>query len=110
MTTNAKVANYTNEQVDILVTGYKAGETVEALAAAVNHTVRSVIAKLAREGVYVAQDKSKSLKSVVTKASLVEKLEKAVGVTPGTLESLEKATKPALEALVAFTEADEEGF
>ena len=43
---------YTDEQTTLLVTQYKAGETVEELALQLGKSVRSVVAKLAREGVY----------------------------------------------------------
>ena len=82
---NAKVENYT-------------AEAVETLAAKVGKSVRSVVAKLAREGVYVAKSRTDVTK-VVTKASLVAKIADKVGTTHEKLASLEKATKEALEIL-----------
>lgn len=95
---NAKVQNYTPEQVSTIVAGYQAGQTVEALAVAVGKSVRSVVAKLSREGVYTAKAKAAGTKGV-TKADLVAKIAEKFGVEATKLESLEKATKEALEVL-----------
>lgn len=99
MTTETKT-NYTPEQTTQLVAGYKSGETVEALAEAMGKTVRSVVAKLSREGVYVAKTKTTG-QTRVKKADLVDKLAVACGVAPEVFESLEKANHDVLEALVA---------
>ncbi len=56
--TDVTKTNYTPEQTTQLVAGYQAGETVEQLAEALGKTVRSVVAKLSREGVYVAKTKA----------------------------------------------------
>jgi hypothetical protein len=53
-----KIVTYTPEQAEQLVAGYKAGEAVEALALQMGKSVRSVIAKLSREGVYQAKAKT----------------------------------------------------
>lgn len=95
-----KAVNYSAEQVAQLVEGYKAGETVETLAAAVGKSVRSVVAKLSREGVYVAKTKA-AAEGRVTKADLIEKIAAKLGVPSEKLDSLEKATKEALELLAA---------
>ena len=99
MTTEAKT-NYTPEQTTQLVAGYQSGETVEQLATAMGKTVRSVVAKLSREGVYVAKTKSTG-QARVRKADLVDQLATACGVAPEVFESLEKANHDVLEALVA---------
>lgn len=99
MTTEAKT-NYTPEQTTQLVAGYQAGETVEQLAETLGKTVRSVVAKLSREGVYVAKTKTTG-QARVRKAELVDKLATACGVVPEVFESLEKANHDVLEALVA---------
>jgi hypothetical protein len=49
--------NYTPEQTLEIVQAYQAGATVEQLAERVGKSVRSVVAKLSREGVYVAKTK-----------------------------------------------------
>lgn len=94
-----KAPNYTAEQTAVLVTGYQAGETVEALALQVGKGVRSVIAKLAKEKVYVAAAKTAATDRV-TKAVLISQIAAKVGSTDEALESLEKATKEALTLLV----------
>ena len=96
---SAKVANYTVEQVATIVEGYKAGTAVEALAVQVGKSVRSVVAKLSREGVYVSKDKAPGAAKAVTKADLVAKIAEKFGVEAEKLASLEKATKEALEIL-----------
>lgn len=99
MTTEAKT-NYTPEQTTQLVAGYQAGETVEALATQMGKTVRSVVAKLSREGVYVAKSKTVGV-ARVKKSELVDQLATKCGVAPEVFESLEKANHDVLEALVA---------
>jgi hypothetical protein len=94
----AKVQNYTAEQTAEVVFAYKAGETVEAIATKVGKSVRSIVAKLSREGVYVAKAKATAGERV-TKADLIEKIAGKLGVEASKLESLEKATKEALEIL-----------
>ena len=97
-----KVENYTVEMVETLVNGYKDGASVETLAAAVGKSVRSVVAKLSREGVYVAKGKAKaSGTKAVTKADLIAKIAEKFEVEVATLASLEKATKEALEVLAS---------
>ena len=98
--TKATPQNYTPEQTVELVAGYQSGKTVEQLAETLGKTVRSVVAKLAREGVYVAKTKATGV-SRVKKAELVDKLAAACGVPPEVFESLEKANHEVLERLVA---------
>ena len=47
-----KAINYTPEQTAQIVAEYKAGTSVESLAEALGKSVRSIVAKLSREGVY----------------------------------------------------------
>ena len=50
--------NYTEEQVELMVEQYKAEpnrQTVEKLAEELNKSVKSIIGKLSREGVYQNQ-------------------------------------------------------
>jgi hypothetical protein len=58
------------------------------------------VAKLSREGVYVAKTKATG-QTRVKKAELVDKLATACGVAPEVFESLEKANHEVLERLVA---------
>jgi hypothetical protein len=94
-----KVANYSAEAVERLKAGYLAGESVEALASELGKTVRSVVAKLSREGVYKPKAKAEG-KREMKKAEMVAELAELVGVPEENLESLEKATGPALMAVL----------
>jgi hypothetical protein len=100
MMTKTTPTNYTPEQTLQLVTGYQAGTPVEQLAEALGKTTRSVVAKLAREGVYQAKTAAKGQQRV-KKADLVDQLAQACGVAPEVFESLEKANHDVLESLVA---------
>ena len=93
--------NYTDEMVVKMTEAYVANpnrETVEVLANEFGKSVRSVIAKLSREGVYVAQPKvTKTGEPVVRKAELVAQLEAHFEVT---MPTLVKASKADLQKLV----------
>lgn len=96
------VANYTAEQTSVLVEAYVAQPTqatVEALASQFGKTARSVVAKLSKEGVYVSKAKEAGKREML-KAEMVSELAKLVGSTDEQLESLEKATGPALMAVL----------
>lgn len=95
-----KVVSYSVEQTAEVVSSYQAGVSIEAIATAMGKSAKSVIAKLVREGVYKSPAKAKA-ESRVTKAQLVAKIAAAVGATEESLESLEKATKEALEIVAA---------
>ena len=95
--TTEKIVNYTAEQTSQAVQDYLAGTSVELIAVRLGKTVRSVVAKLSREKVYVA--KAKVAGARVTKADLVAKIAAKAGVEVATLASLEKATHEALELL-----------
>lgn len=99
MTTEVK-QNYTPAQTAEMVASYQAGTTVETIAAQLGKTTRSVVAKLSREGVYVAKSKTTGV-ARVKKSDLVDQLAHKCGVAPEVFESLEKANHDVLEALVA---------
>lgn len=99
-----KVANYSAEQVAELVAGYQAGEAVEALANKLGKSARSVIAKLSKEGVYKAKAKEAGKREML-KSVMVAKIAVAVGATEEQVESLEKATGPALMLVLKALEA-----
>ena len=92
--------NYTDEQTTELVNAYQQGEAVEALAERFQKSVRSIVAKLSREGVYQPKTKAKGA-GRVTKAALVQYLEEMLQLDPQVLQSLEKAQISALQALAA---------
>ena len=100
MTEVTKTVNYTEAQTAELVQGYQAGQTVEALAEAFGKSVRSVVAKLSREGVYKPKTKAAGA-GRVTKMELIARIAAVAGVEPTALASLEKANHDALELLVA---------
>ena len=93
--------NYTDEMVASMTEQYVANptrDTVEALAQEFGKSVRSIIAKLSREGVYVAQPKvTKTGEPVVRKAELVALLEAHFEVA---IPTLVKASKADLQRLV----------
>ena len=100
--TNAvRPKNYTDEMVAQMTEAYTANpnrDTVDALAKQFGKSVRSIIAKLSREGVYVAQPKvTKTGEPVVRKAELVEILEAHFQVA---IPTLVKASKADLQKLV----------
>lgn len=99
-----KIVSYSAEQTAELVARYKAGETVETIAASIGKSVRSVIAKLSRESVYKAKTKA-TAGARVTKATMIAAIAAKVGSTEESLESLEKATSEALAIVLKALEA-----
>lgn len=93
--------NYSDEVVAQMTEQYVANptrETVDALAQEFGKSVRSIIAKLSREGVYVAQPKvTKTGEPVVRKAELVALIEANFGIE---VPSLVKASKADLQRLI----------
>jgi hypothetical protein len=93
--------NYTQDQVEYIVNQYRlepTRETVEDLAEELNKSVKSIIGKLSREGVYRKTEyTTKAGEKPVTKLELVEELEEKLGVT---LSGLEKAPKVALKNIL----------
>ena len=98
MTATVKPVNYTPEQTAEIVQAYQAGETVEAIAARLEKSTRSIVAKLAREGVYKPKSKAKGM-HVPRKAELITEIAHAIGTNEELIESLEKATREALELI-----------
>ena len=91
-----KMVNYTAEQVAQIVSMYQEGKAVETIAEAVGKSTRSVVAKLSREGVYVAKATTSAKRR--TKVDLIKEIAHTVGLDFAELESLEKGTREALEA------------
>lgn len=87
--------NYTPDQVEQMVEMYTNGDPVVDIADVVGKTPRSVIAKLSREGVYVAKPR-KVATGAVRKADIVRNIATHVG---SDLESLTKASKEDLVIL-----------
>lgn len=100
MTVATKTA-YTAEQTVSLLAAFAAKTSIEDLATQFGKSTKSIVAKLSREGVYEAKAKTKATTGApVTKATLVADLEACFELKAGTLASLEKGTKEALQALV----------
>jgi hypothetical protein len=111
----AKTVNYTPEQTAEMVATYVANptaDTVAFLAAGMGKTVKSVVAKLAREGVYKkAEYVGKTGEKPVTKEALVAQLADALGVPAEQLNGVEKATKSALRLILdGLTDASVKAF
>ena len=102
-----KTVNYTPEQTARMVADYEAGMTVDAIAEALGKTVRSVVAKLSREKVYVAKAyKTKSGETPVKKDVHADFIGDALGLTEADTESLTKANKIALMKIADFIKAE----
>ena len=98
----AKAVNYTPEQTSAMLNDYAAGVSVETIAAAVGKSVRSVVAKLSREGVYKKKEYvTKNGEAVVKKDALADKMAEVFGLTEAETESLTKANKTALLKILA---------
>jgi len=97
----ANAKNYTEEMVAEMTKAYTDNptrDTVDALAQQFGKTTRSIIAKLSREGVYIAQPRTtKSGEPVVSKAELVAQIQDHFGIE---LPTLVKAGKQDLQRLV----------
>lgn len=99
MATSTKTAavNYTPEQTEKMVADYQAGVTVEAIASELGKSVRSIVAKLAREKVYKAKEyKTKTGETVQKKDAVADAIGAVLKMTEPEIESLTKANKTAL--------------
>ena len=95
--------NYTQEMVESMTSRYSANptrETVEELANELNKSIKSVIGKLSREGVYQKTEYlTKTGEKPVTKRELVEKVSEILAVDYQALAGLEKSPKSSLKLL-----------
>jgi len=90
-----------------MVADYQAGTSVEMIAESFGKTVRSVVAKLSREKVYVAKAyKTKSGEIPVKKDVHADFIGEALGLTEADTESLTKANKIALMKIADFIKAE----
>ena len=96
--------NYTEQQVQHMIEEYKNNptrETVENLADELDKSVKSIIGKLSREGVYQKTVyKTKTGEDPITKKELVEELSELVGIEYHMISGLEKSPKIDLKRLV----------
>ena len=102
--------NYTEDQVKHMVEAYTARPeraTVEMLAEDLNKSIKSIIGKLSREGVYKKTVyKTKAGEDPVTKKELVENLTELVGIKYELIAGLEKSPKIDLKRLVDILEEE----
>ena len=98
-----KTVNYTTEQTAELVSAYVANpsqETVEMFAEKLGKSVRSVVAKLSREKVYVSKTyETKNGEKPVKKDSVADAIGSILKLSEADTESLAKANKRALQAV-----------
>lgn len=107
MSEKAKNVNYTDAQVSALVEAYTACEdadqrdaVIEQFAGEFAKPVRSIRAKLVREGVYVKKTyTTKTGEKPESKADIVQDIAGVLACNVEAVESLEKATKSTLRLL-----------
>jgi len=96
--------NYTEEQVEMMTNQYRldpSRETVERLADELNKSVKSIIGKLSREGVYKKTEYvTKTGEKPVTKSQLVLSIAEELNEDYESLSGLEKSPKEALKVLL----------
>jgi hypothetical protein len=97
-----KAVNYTAEQTAVMVSDYQSGVGVEQIALSLGKSVRSVVAKLSREKVYVPKTYvSKTGEKPVKKDVHADAIGAVLGLTESETESLTKANKTALVKIFA---------
>jgi hypothetical protein len=106
MTTTAKTVNYSVEQTAAMIAEYQAGVTTEAIALALGKSLRSVVAKLSREKVYVAKTyTTKTGEKVAKKDTLSDEIGALLGATEAEMESLTKCNKTILVKMLTALKA-----
>ena len=97
------MANYSDEQVQLMVEKYNltpSRETVEELAKELSKSPKSIIGKLAREGVYQKVEYvSKTGEKPITKIEIVREIAGQLDLDETHLIGLEKAPKGVLKLL-----------
>lgn len=101
-----KPMNYTPEMTAEMVKTYSetpTADTVKALAEKFGKNVKSVVAKLSREGVYVKKEyTTKKGEKPIAKEALATELGEFFKLDEASTSSLAKANKHALEAIAKF--------
>ena len=96
-------ANYTQDQVEFMVNQYRLKpdrETVDMLAEELDKSIKSIIGKLSREGVYRKQVYTTKTGEVpITKEQLILGLAELFEVDSSKLMGLEKAPKQVIKFL-----------
>ena len=95
--------NYTEKQVELMIEKYTSNpsrETVEELAETLDKSIKSIIGKLSREGVYKKTVyKTKTGENPETKKQIVEELAIWLDINYEAVAGLEKSPKAALKLL-----------
>ena len=95
--------NYTADQVNMMKAAYTnnpSRETVEKLAEDLDKSVKSIIGKLSREGVYKKTVyKTKTGEDPITKREIVQELAELLVIDYQAVAGLEKSPKSALKIL-----------
>ena len=95
--------NYTEDQTKHIIEAYQMNpnrDTVEMLADELQKSVKSIIGKLSREGVYRREIyKTKSGELPVTKVEIVSNIADSLGIEMDSLLGLEKTPKATLKTL-----------
>lgn len=95
--------NYSEEQTKYMTDLYlstPSRSTVESLAEEMNKSIKSIIGKLSREGVYRREIyKTKSGETPVTKVEIVSNIADTLGLEVDNLLGLDKAPKSTLKIL-----------
>ena len=95
-----KNINYTPEQTAQIIADYQAGLSVEIIAENVGKTVRSIVAKLSREKVYIKKEyKSKTGETPIKKDIHADAIGAILRLPENDIESLTKANKNALRVI-----------
>tara|TARA_Y100001951_G_C11207165_1_gene220738 strand:+ start:16 stop:339 length:324 start_codon:yes stop_codon:yes gene_type:complete len=96
--------NYTETEVEHMRSKYQENPTrmvVEELAEELDKSIKSIIGKLSREGIYKkAVYKTKTGELPITKADIIIKIANALGADGSKLIGLEKAPKQELKYLL----------
>ena len=96
---------YTAEQTVALVAAYRetpTAETVAAFAEQFGKSVKSIVAKLSREGVYQKKEyTTKAGVAPVKKEALADELQSIFNLSEAEADSLAKANKTALVKILA---------
>ena len=107
-----KTVTYTQEQTAELRDAYLADSsqaTVDAFAAKFSKSVRSIVAKLSREGIYKKKKKeyvSKTGEKPVKKEAMADEFQAIFGLTESEADSITKANKTALKKILDFVRVD----
>jgi len=105
--------NYTDEQVEVMVAWYKADPTrdcVETLAKEFDKSIKSIIGKLSREGVYQkAIYKTKSGEVPMTKQEIILAMATSLGIDSSKIMGLEKAPKQDIKFIYEVIKGEHNG-